>query len=437
MRDYSIENAHEKIHYTKTKEYFNEVVKSYYNGSYRSSVVILYSIVITDILLKLDDLKDLHSDVEAKKILGKINEIKKDKPTSAEWERKLIEWVGLNTNLLDNSELLNLRTLQQYRHLCSHPVLTSGFDLFEPNKETTRALIVNSLSGVLTKPPLLSSSIIEDILYDISRSKNLEYDEEELQKHLQSKYLNKTTLKTELRIIKTLWKLVFKLDNDDCSLNRNINLMALKVILSNKFKEYKESISQEVDSYSDFNQKFIKEILVLLNSFPELYKVLSESSQILIKKHLESDADLETLAWFVIGDIEKHINKVLEYQDDYDREYQTSWISNQTINEIYNIAREFVSKKFANSFIINMYGHSNNYNVADIRYDGLISPNIENFDKENLSLLVKVIDENGQIHSRRASKRTNREIKEYIDKTYGENTFNYAKYTNFYYTLNS
>lgn len=435
MRDYSIENAQERIHYSKTRDYFNEVIKSYYSNSYRSAVVMLYSVVITDILLKLDDLKDLHSDEEAEKILNKINEIKKDEPTSATWERKLIEWVGTNTNLVDNSELLNLRTLQQYRHLCSHPVLTSGFDLFEPNKETARSLIVNSLSGVLTKPPLLSSSIIDDMLYDISRTTYLEYNEEDLQKHLYSKYLNKTTLKTELRIIKTLWKFVFKLDNDDCKTNRKVNLMALKGILQNNFKEYKKSISQEGDYYSDFNEKFIKEIVSLLNTYPELYDVLNESAQILIKKHIEADADLETLAWFVNGNIENHIKLVLEYQDDYDREYQTAWVSNQTIKEIYNIASDFLSKKVANEFIIKMFGHSSNYNEADSRYDGIIQRHLDKFDKEDLSLLVKAVDNNSQIYGRRASSRTNNEIKERIEEVYGKNVFNYKKYTSFYYTI--
>ena len=213
MRDFSIESAQERIHYPKIKEYFEEVIKSYYSESYRSSIVILYSIVMTDLLLKLDELKDLHSDTQAKNILDKINEIKVDKPTSAEWEKTLIEWVGKNTNLIDNPELLNLRSLQQYRHLCAHPVHKNGFDLYRPNKETTRALIVNSLNDILTKPPLLHNSIIDDIINDISKIKSYDFKEDEMSVHLESKYLNKLADKTALKLIKTLWKFVFRLDN--------------------------------------------------------------------------------------------------------------------------------------------------------------------------------------------------------------------------------
>jgi hypothetical protein len=433
MRDYSIENAQERIHYSKTRKYFNEVVKSYYNGCYRSAIVMLYSIVITDILLKLDDLKDLHSDEEAKKILSKIDEIQKDKPTSAEWERKLIEWIGNNTNLVDNSELLNLRTLQQYRHLCSHPVHTSGFELYEPNKETSRALIVNSLDGILIKPPLLSTSILNDLLYDLSKNRDLDYSDEELMKHLNSKYLNKITLKTELSIIRALWKFVFKVENEECNANREINLKALKVILNINFKEHKQSLIEEEDYYSDFNEKYIREIIELLNEFPEIYDLLNDSGQIAIKKLIRKDADNEAMAWFINKDIKTHINQILDYQNDWNREYDdNSWVSSQTFNEIYNYAIEFIDINFALNFIVEMFGQSGNYSTADSRFDNLISDRLESFGKPELKLLVEKVNGNGQISGRRAAKTDNREIRDRIEEVYGTDTFNYGKYPMFY-----
>ena len=38
------------IYFSKTREYFKEVLSSYANGNYRSAIVMLYSIAICDIL---------------------------------------------------------------------------------------------------------------------------------------------------------------------------------------------------------------------------------------------------------------------------------------------------------------------------------------------------------------------------------------------------
>lgn len=43
MRDYSFESAIERIDDHRTKEYFNEVITSYYNENFRSAVVLLLS----------------------------------------------------------------------------------------------------------------------------------------------------------------------------------------------------------------------------------------------------------------------------------------------------------------------------------------------------------------------------------------------------------
>ena len=62
----------EKIYFTKTKEYFQEVISSYSNGNYRSAVVMLYSICICDLLYKLQELKDIYNDSTAINILQTI-----------------------------------------------------------------------------------------------------------------------------------------------------------------------------------------------------------------------------------------------------------------------------------------------------------------------------------------------------------------------------
>jgi hypothetical protein len=182
MRDFSVDLQTEKIYSAKTKEYFEEVIKSYYSESYRSAIVMLYSIVIADLVYKIEELKELYEDKNAIEILDEITDLQNRNPNSPDWESKLIELVKEKTNLLEPADFLHLTTLQKHRHLCAHPVLTQNFELYRPNRETTRAHIRNMLEGVLVKPPLLSRKIFEDLLLNLTSVKTIIYNDTQLEK---------------------------------------------------------------------------------------------------------------------------------------------------------------------------------------------------------------------------------------------------------------
>ena len=89
MSEFSLENLSERIHYGKTKSYFQEVLSSYHNSNYRSAVVMLWSVAIDDIVYKLQNLVDLYEDAVAKSILDELTVLQSSDPRSASWEVKL------------------------------------------------------------------------------------------------------------------------------------------------------------------------------------------------------------------------------------------------------------------------------------------------------------------------------------------------------------
>ena len=99
--DFSIEMAAERIVDTRTKEYFREVYSSYANGNFRSAIVMLWSVVVCDVLYKLDELRNMYGDKVAESILKEIEDQQKKNPKSPEWEISLVEKVRDRTNLLD------------------------------------------------------------------------------------------------------------------------------------------------------------------------------------------------------------------------------------------------------------------------------------------------------------------------------------------------
>jgi L-ribulose-5-phosphate 3-epimerase UlaE len=75
LKEFSLENIAENIHFGKTKVYFTEVLSSYHNCNYRSSVVMLWSVSVCDIIYKLQYLVDLYADSAAKEILDEITSL--------------------------------------------------------------------------------------------------------------------------------------------------------------------------------------------------------------------------------------------------------------------------------------------------------------------------------------------------------------------------
>lgn len=190
MKEFSLERISEQIHYGKTKDYFQEVLSSYNNGNYRSSVVMLWSVAICDIVYKLQNLIDLYDDAAAKEILRVVTTIQNEDYKSSAWEIKLLDEVHDKTYLLDSSEYEDLRYLQKQRHLSAHPVLNSERELHSPNKETVRSLLRNTLEGLLIKPPFYTQRIMKELLEDLAESADILNDEKKVKKYIESRYLS-------------------------------------------------------------------------------------------------------------------------------------------------------------------------------------------------------------------------------------------------------
>ncbi|WP_227451238.1 hypothetical protein [Pseudomonas fluorescens] len=159
---------------------------------------------------------DIYDDASAKKILGEMSRIQSEDWKSSAWEVQLIDDVHKKTNLIDTAEYENLRYLQKQRHLSAHPVLNKERELHSPNKETVRSLLRCVLEGLLIKPPFYSQHILNELLEDISESKSVLNSPVKVKKYVESRYLHRTTPVVELSLFRSMWKIVFKVENEDC-----------------------------------------------------------------------------------------------------------------------------------------------------------------------------------------------------------------------------
>ena len=292
----------ESIYHQKTKEYFEEVLSSYEHGNYRSAVVMLYTVVVCDLVYKLNDLKDIHNDDKAKKILLDLEADKEENPVSPDCENNLIEKAFKEAKLLENDVYTHITTLKKYRNLSGHPVLNSLEILYRPNKEMVQSLMINMLEGLLTKHPLFTKNVFVPFMVEIERIKSDFSTEERLEIYLESKFLVHFNKELVEYIFKHLWKSVFKSNVQRDTDNRDVNYRVLLIL----YKRYEEVlyafIKKETAHFSDFldeQSSILEKFVDFLSKYPDVYPCLKEHTRQILAKRVEDKKQLTIKSYFL------------------------------------------------------------------------------------------------------------------------------------------
>jgi len=418
MLEFSLENLSEKIHYAKTRNYFQEVLSSYHNGNYRSAVVMLWSVAVCDIVYKLQYLVDLYQDEKAEKILECIKKSQKDNPKSSSWEVKLIEDTHAETNLLDHSEYANLVYLQQQRHLSAHPILDSDRQLHTPNKETVRALIRNTLEDLLIKPPFYTKKIIDELVKNIAEAAPALNTRQKVKKYLESRYLSKLKPEAELSIYRSLWKFVFKLEDEDCRKNRYINVRTLEVIGNRNAGSILNLIRGDRDYYSNVSSSplTLDHLVTYLSKNPQIYDLLNEDAKLKIQHNVKTTQRSKICGWFVKENLEGHYEDILSLiENDINfnfRKGELKFLLETPDTEEW--------QHLCCRILCSYYCASRRFDEADYRFQEAISPYLEFFDKEAIVFLIERIEQNDQVYGRRKAKEEHKEIKKKLFQLHGQ-----------------
>ena len=425
MNDYSIERAAERIFDSRTRTYFDEVYGCYVAGHYRSAVVMLWSVVVTDILFKLDYLKNAYSDPKAISILLSIDKLQKEKPTSAEWEAKLVSDVASQTDLLDNAELTLLQALQAQRHLSAHPVLTEYEALFSPNKETARAHIRNILDSVLTKPPIMSRKVFDDFIKDVENFGRLNLDIDGLKKILEARYFKYFSLATHIHVFRSFWRVTFKSADPRSKANRRFNRQILEIMFSNRKTKTLSEIDDKRDWFSDvsFDDDHLVEITAFFRSNPEVYPLMADTLKVTIASYAKLNINNFALCWFISDSLDDYIQTISQRVSDGESLDEDIYLdfcqSLQTTDCFLQVL----------NFGILSYGKSKSFNTADLRFKMMIRPFLDKYKENHIILLMEEIEKNDQTYGRICALEDHQEIKKRLDKIYS--SFDLMNFPNF------
>jgi hypothetical protein len=428
MKEYSLENLKEKIDNKNTQDYFNEVIQTYYIGCYRSSVVMLYSVVVCDLVYKLEDLRDIYNDPKAKKILLEIEKLQTSNPSSPEWEVKLVDMIQDRMDFLELSDITNIRQLQKHRHLSAHPVLNQTSLLYIPNKDTVKAHMRNMLEGILSRPAVLTTNIFEKLIEDLANINDTIDIEKDLERYLEARFIKNLRQETINIIFKKLWKFVFFLTDENCEEYRYINYQTLLILLKKN--------ESEIYKYIELNNRYFEvcitddhtkfKINALLFNHPKIYSFLREDIKLKISSAFpKEDGVLQN--WFLYDSFDEYFSEITAMKSS-----GTRLILGlpDLVFELYSLYKEHDKGNDFLDLVIHIYSRSENYDNADNNYFDVILPLLGEFTQKHFIKIFKATDSNHQIYGRKRAVTHNRKIVEEWDNRLGSRD-EIRKYNNF------
>jgi hypothetical protein len=428
--DFSIELSAEQIVDPRSREYFREVYSSYTIGNYRSAVVMLWSVVVCDLLFKLEDLK-ARLDPAADAILTEIEAKQKESRNSPEWEVLLLDRVKEKTHLVDTVEHINLKQLQQHRHLSAHPVLTGTYDLFSPTRETVRAHIRSSLEGVLIKTALMSKKVFNALTEDLERLKEAMVidlpDDDDLRRYLEDTYFKRMSLPVLESMFRSLWQIVFKKIDERCTANRHINYRALRLLYRRHASVFDQKIRGEPDYYSDVavGGEQIASLIAFLADHPQPYSALTDAAKIPIKKLSQSSLERRAIAWFVTGDLKRHLEEITE-----ELRVGSVYFGSGALRRLYWVAKDRDLHNLVIDMAIVGYVNSKDSYAADSLFIYYVKPYLGECNEVQLRALLDGIEKNDRTRESYQCEEDHALVKTFCDKVLGAD-FDYSQYPKF------
>ena len=425
MTGFSIDLAADRIIEPRTRDYFTEVTRSFSNECYRSSLVMLWTVVVCDLVYKLQTLRDLYGDASAATLLADVEAKRAANPTSPDWEVFLLDEVLKRTKMLEISEHAQLKHLQQLRHLSAHPVLSGTDLLFRPTKEDTRAQIRIALEALLMKPALFSKKIVDTLVTDVAANKAVLISREKLKAYLEARYLPNMPLATERELFRALWKFAFKLNNPDTQANRQINLDTLSILYARNAVAMRAMIDAERTAFSNVgpDAEPLDALVSFLIEHSELYGSLDPSGQILVDGRLEAEVDLRVRARFKAADMAAHLAALLtEEANELAKMTDEVWL------ELLEDAESEGEIEDAVRIGVKIYGASGSYDAADRRFSKFIEPSLDKLTPPTLTELLELIEGNQQTYGRGRAGYDHPKL-EVVAGSLGVSTSSYTSYT--------
>lgn len=416
----------DNIYFEKSKEYFKEVLSSFESGNYRSSMVMLYSVIISDLLYKLQELANVYNEACAKEILNEVETYKSNSQgkSKSNWEMELVRKVNKRTDLLDNEMYEQIDHIHKLRNFSAHPALNNDYELYRPSKEETIACIKCILEKILVIPPVFIKNITNTLLSDLSKNDDIyQNTPEELRRFLKEKYYKRMSVSKKEATFKTLWKKCFVDENDD-------GIRLKRKALGFLFEDCNESMLRLIkkdNSFNKFSDSCLYSLCGFLAEYPSIYDELDDATKFQIKSKVDKIDWLYLTSWFVTGNKKAHLANMIS-RNKYDISVQ--YISYDFFKYLYDIYSSTGDHHYLIDYCIELFGRSPKYAESRDRYKFMLKIFLKQMTKGQYIRLIEVINSNDQIWEWEGSFSMNTEIVKIASNALGLD-FDFGAYNNF------
>lgn len=407
-----------KVHSPKTKELLSEVYNCYGAGSYRSALVTLWTVLISDLFFKLEELSEIYEDAKAGRLISEFERSWKDKPTKSEWEFELVKSLKKEYEFIPDTLFVQIQHLKDLRNICAHPTFKKDYELFHPNAELCKGTIRTFVEELFAHSPMFHSEISKKLLADIEENKNIFAKLETLEKYLEDKYLSKSTDYVLTKLFRTLWKLVFRTENEKCNENRKINYKALKILVKNKPVMLLRAIEKESNYYNEIssNSDLVLFFAAFLSEFPEFIGKVGEANLLLARDSAKNSEKLILKSAPLFKSEVDWESVCLEKLMSGDVRFQ-GLIPEFLSNCSSHIREDFINKA------ITKYGASGSFSSADSSFP-IVEYALEHFTQEHVKKFIEEIRLNNQTYDRNRARYEHKYFVSFVRKKLMDNDQN-------------
>lgn len=192
-----------------SRNYFKEILQSYYSQNYRATIVLLYSFVIYDLFIKLQTMAN-EGDKKADEKLKEINTMIADDEKYSKVENEVVQFFKDNSPLYFDKFIEDIEYLKNCRNKCAHLKVNDN-TLFVPSDYHARMLICSMYDHILSvKAPFITDLFsiaqadVEGYAESISEITQNGLDNS-IKKSIVEKYLKRMTYDSFKNLIKHLF----------------------------------------------------------------------------------------------------------------------------------------------------------------------------------------------------------------------------------------
>lgn len=205
------------------RNYFKEILQSYYSQNYRATIVLLYSFVIYDLFIKLQTMAD-EGDTKAKSKLVEINSMIASDEKYSKVENEIVEFFKKNCSLYFERFIEDIEYLKTCRNKCAHLKVNDN-SLYVPNDYHAKMMICSMYDHVLSVKAPFIMDLFKLAEKDIEKftEQIITFDsdglDETIKRKITDKYLQRMTEVSLRRSYKTFLKLLYNSDDEECIRN--------------------------------------------------------------------------------------------------------------------------------------------------------------------------------------------------------------------------